>query len=142
EEQEVVDILEFANAHLVELRYYDDLVDKELDRLYSLVNRLPKVWYPLAPGRYARVSARLSRVKLDVLEVTERIDNSLKFIDDTFFAKIYESVARELNIASWRKSLQDKLENVRSLYEIIDNRVLTIRSMLMEAAIIFLIALE
>ena len=33
--EDVPDLLEFATAHLLELRYYDDLLDRELHRIYD-----------------------------------------------------------------------------------------------------------
>lgn len=36
---EIPDILEFANAQLLELRYYDNLVDRELDSIYESISK-------------------------------------------------------------------------------------------------------
>ena len=37
QESDVADVLEVANAQLVEMRYYDELLDAELPRMYDLV---------------------------------------------------------------------------------------------------------
>ena len=36
------DVLEVANAQLLEMRYYDELLDAELPRMYDLIERAPQ----------------------------------------------------------------------------------------------------
>ena len=43
----------------------------------------------LGRWRIATEAERLNRVRLDVIELTERIDNSIKFLSDMFYARVY-----------------------------------------------------
>ena len=38
-DSDVADVLEVANAQLLEMRYYDELLDAELPRMYDLIER-------------------------------------------------------------------------------------------------------
>jgi hypothetical protein len=41
---DVIDVLEVANAQLLEMRYYDELLDAELPRMYDLVEATRRRW--------------------------------------------------------------------------------------------------
>jgi hypothetical protein len=85
-----LDVLEHANIQLVELRHYDDV----LTRLFSDVYRsLEKTSGFLARWRLAREADRLGTMRLDVQELTERIDNSNKFLSDSYSARLYRMAA-------------------------------------------------
>ncbi len=68
---DIPDLLEFANTQLLELRVYDDIVDKELDsiseRIVSEVS--PSIW---KIKRYEALAARAMHTVMDLTGITER----------------------------------------------------------------------
>ncbi|MDQ4019749.1 MAG: hypothetical protein M3188_07970, partial [Actinomycetota bacterium] len=86
EETDVEYVLEFANAQLLELRYYDALLDAELPRIYDRVTEH-------RAGRYFRrftmLLADLQTLVADSTETVERAENALKVTDDVYLARIY-----------------------------------------------------
>jgi hypothetical protein len=76
-EPEIADILEFAHAQLLELRYYDHIVDKELVSLYDSISAkgTPSFW---KIRKYETLAAKVMRTITELTDITEKIDNSLK----------------------------------------------------------------
>ena len=52
-DSDVADVLEIANAQLLEMRYYDELLDDELPRMYDLVEGTRAAW-ALSPPAASR----------------------------------------------------------------------------------------
>src|SRR5712692_5371191 len=60
-----IQLLEYANSQLLEFRHYDDLLTKELERVYTLLDEGTGFF---AQWRLARSATRLHTVLLDVAE--------------------------------------------------------------------------
>ena len=81
-----IQLLEYANSQLLEFRHYDELLTRELAGVYDF---LEKGTGTLGRWRLARAATRLHTVLLDVMELTERVDNAIKFLSDMFSARLY-----------------------------------------------------
>ena len=77
-DSDVSDILEVANAQLLEFRYYDELLDDELPRMYELVKQARRATNLLAPRRFADLARKLYTLVAEVTELTEKADNVLQ----------------------------------------------------------------
>ena len=137
----IVDILEYANAQLVEFRTYDARLDEELDAIYAL-----------EPGRRARSvlrgrkpAERADRVRfllVDILELTDRTTNALKVIGDAYYARLYRAAAGRLGLADWQGQIDAKLRSVSEIYRVLQDQAQYARSEFLEIVIIVLIAVE
>jgi hypothetical protein len=72
-------------AQLIEFRYYDDMLTQVLADVYR---SLDKGTGALARWRLAREAGCLNTIRLDVRELTERMDNSIKFLRDMYSASL------------------------------------------------------
>jgi len=140
--RDIPDILEFANSQLLELRYYDDLLDGELRRIYddfaqARRNPLRLLWSP-----YGRLARAVQRRVVEVNEFTERVDNALKVIGDFYLARVYASAVRRLHIEAWKQSIDEKQGLVAQAYQMLKGEVEIRRSMIMELVVIVLILFE
>lgn len=81
-----IQLLEYANSQLLEFRHYDHVLTLVLAHVYDAVNTGSGF---LGRWRLAREAERLNAIQLDVRELTERVDNSIKFLSDTFSARVY-----------------------------------------------------
>jgi len=63
------------------IRHYDSLLTQLLDDVYRTLERRSGVW---AAWRLSREAARLNTIRLDVMELTEKVDNAIKFLSDMF----------------------------------------------------------
>ena len=81
-----LELFEFANSQLLEFRYYDDLLDAELGRIYAMLQR--SSWWNNLFGRgYIRAANQLHSLFIDVNELTDRTENSLKIVGDIYAAR-------------------------------------------------------
>jgi hypothetical protein len=82
----VLQLLEYANTQLLEFRHYDNLLTHVLEDVYTLMERRRGL---VARWRLAGEAERLNTIRLDVMEIAERTDNSIKFLSDMFYARLY-----------------------------------------------------
>ncbi len=80
-----IDLLEYANTQLLEFRYYDELLTTLLSNVYSSLEGHEGF---LASWRLARRAGRLNRIRLDIMDLTERTEYAVKFISDTYYARL------------------------------------------------------
>lgn len=137
--EELSDILEFAVCQLLELRYYDDLLDQKLTNLYSsLEGHKPTVWQ----NRYSTLSEEAALVYIEFSEVIDKVGNSLKLVGDTYYAKIFRAAVEKFRLNDWKSTVMQKLNNLAQLSELFSNEINERRNQLMELIIIILIAIE
>ena len=135
------DILEFANAQIFELRYYDRVIDRELQWIYKQISSRRGVSFSRLRD-YERLSRRLVRTVTDITEVTERVNNSLKVTEDIYYARIYRTFMSVLRSKDWETSIRDKLQTVMNTYNMIHDEISIRRAYLIELGILILIAIE
>src|SRR6202035_1231836 len=69
-----IQLLQYANSQLLEFRHYDELLTKQLEKVYDFLDRGRGLW---SRWRTARAASKLHTVLLDVSELTERADNAI-----------------------------------------------------------------
>lgn len=138
---DIPDLLEFANAQLLELRVYDDMVDRELDSINEriMIEVPPSIW---KIKRYEKLAARAMRTVMDLTGITEKIDNSLKVTEDVYYARIYSSALSLFKVKEWDTSIERKIIIVSRVYDMLYREIANKRTELLEAIIIVLIAVE
>ncbi len=137
-------ILEFANAQLLELRFYDATLDAELPRMYDRIEAARPGSRKLAlfSRRYAPLLAELQRTVADSTELVERVENALKVTDDVYLARIYASALELFRGRTWRAGIDRKLAIIRETYSMLNDEQQSARSEALEIAIVLLIVLE
>ena len=137
-------ILEFANAQLLELRFYDATLDAELPRMYDRIEAArPGVrGLALFNRRYAPLLAELQRTVADSTELVERVENALKVTDDVYLARIYGAALELFRGRTWRAGIDRKLTIIRETYSMLNDEQQSARSEALEVAIVLLIVLE
>ncbi|MFC4525725.1 hypothetical protein [Dyella halodurans] len=141
-DSDVVDILEVANAQLLELRYYDELLDAELPRMYDLVEATLHVASPFAARRYADLARHLYTLVAEVTEITEKVDNALQVTEDVYLARVYASALDLFRVSHVSKAVDRKLAIIRDSYAALYEEASSKRGELLELAIILLIVVE
>src|SRR5262249_40825420 len=141
EDTDVQYVLEFANAQLLELRWYDAVLDAELPAIQTRFRRARQGFHLLG-GRHSRLLESLQQRVADSVEVIERVENSLKVTDDVFLARVYSGALEEFRERTWRSGLDRKVAIVRQTYDMLNDESLARRSETLELIIVFLIVLE
>ena len=134
------DILEFANTQLVELRTYDAQLDAELDRIYALEPGLPTRRF--LRRRSVEAAAQVRYLLIEVLELSDRASNALKFIGDAYYARLYRGVAGRLGLAEWQRQVNAKLSTVEEMYRVFQDQAQHARGEFLELIVIALIVME
>ena len=133
-------ILEYVKMQLLEFRYYDELMSRLLSDVYDA---LEKKRNPLlSRWTLPRDSERVNTIRLDVMELTERVDNAIKFVGDAFYARVYRMAAGRIGVEEYRALVDEKLRTVGELYEFMVDQFDEARSFVLEVAITILALLD
>jgi len=139
--QAALEILEFANSQLLEFRYYDEPLDRELASIYALLQH-PK-WYDEWVGsRYRRAARKVHALFIDVNELTDRTENTLKFIGDIYASRLFALGAERLGLSTWKANVQEKLKTLDDVYRFAVELTTIARGQFMELAIVLILVLE
>ncbi len=138
---DLLDILEFANAQILELRYYDSILDNELTLIYQELSRKGGASL-FRLRKYEKLARRLTETVTDLTEVTEKVNNALKVTEDVYYAKIYRTAMNLLRSKDWEDSIDNKLQVIINTYKTLYDEISTKREQLLELGIFLLIVIE
>lgn len=132
-------VLELANSQLLEFRYYDEMLEAELARVYDHVEKTrPRV----LRSPYGALMRTVLRRFMELTEFTERVDNSIKSVGDFYLARVYHSAIVRFRVPEWRESVESKLGLIARAYELLKGEVEVSRGQLLEIIVVLLIAVE
>ncbi len=134
-----IQLLEYANTQLLEFRYYDNLLTRVLKGVYASLERKRSF---LSRWRLAREAERLNTIRLDVIELTERIDNSIKFLSDMFCARLYRLAAAKVGVPDYRILVDQKLRTAGKLYAFMVQEFHQGRAFALELAVVVILIIE
>jgi hypothetical protein len=141
-DSDVMEVLEVASAQLLEMRYYDELLDDELPRMYDLVVKARRRRTLLASHRFADLPRRLHTLVAEVTELTERVDNALQVTEDVYHAGIYAAALELFRVPAVNAAVERKLAIIRDTYSAPYDESSASRTELMEFLILVLIMAE
>ena len=142
QETDVADVLEIANAQLLEMRVYDELLDAELPRMRSMLGAARSRANMLAARRYARLARHLHGIVAEVCELTERVDNALQVTEDVYLARVYASAMDLFRVPNVTAAVHRKLSIVRDTYMALHSEAAGARAELLEIVVLLLFFVE
>ena len=134
-----IQLLEYANTQLLELRHYDGLLTQLLDDVYRSLEHKTGV---MAAWRLSREAARLNTLRLDVMELTEKVDNAIKFLSDMFYARLYDLAAAKVGVTDYRRLVDQKLRTAGELYRFMVDQFNQTRSFVLELSVVIILMIE
>jgi len=140
--EDVPDLLEFATAHLLELRYYDALLDRELHRIYDELEKGGTPVVHLVTFKYRRLQRETAALLLELSEMIERLENAVKIVGDFHLARLYQRAVQRFRLPAWQETVLRKQKLVAEVNDLTGDAADTNRAELMELAIILLIVYE
>jgi len=135
-------VLEMANAQLLEMRVYDELLDDELPRMTRLVEAARQRTTLVSSRRYARLARRLHMLVAEVTVFAERVDNALQVTEDVYLARVYAAAIELFRVPNVTMAVDRKLAIIRETYTALQSDAAGSRAELLEIAILVLIAIE
>jgi hypothetical protein len=141
-DSDVVDVLDIANAQLLEMRYYQRLLDAELPRMYDSVEAMRRTSRLFGTQRFANLARRLYTLVGEVTELREKLDNALQITEGVYLARVYAAALDLFRVPEVSAAVDRKLATIRDTYAALYDEATAARGALMEAVIVVLILVE
>jgi len=135
-----IQILVYAKMQLLEFRYYDNFMTRVLSDVYNTLDRKRNAM--ISRWTLPRDANRLNAIRLDVMELTERIDNAIKFVSETFYVLVYRLAASRVGVPEYRDLVEQKLDTARELYDFMVAQFNEARLFVLETMITILCLLD
>ncbi len=139
--QAALEILEFANSQLLEYRHYDRLLDRELESIYKRLQR-PRRWDQWFGSRYTTAARQVHSLFIDVTELTDRTENTLKFIGDIYAVRLFRLVGDRLGLDTWKADVEAKLKTLDDIYRFAVEHAAMSRGHFLELTVVAILLLE
>lgn len=142
--EEILDLFEFANIQHLELRYFDRVLDNQLNVIYEeKARKVPlKSYLPFIGTLTASPVDELGKLKVDISVITERLESSIKLIGEPYFFELYGLLVDKLDLQNWKDAIEKKLSIVHDIRSVLQHKVDSVREDLMTVLIIILIFIE
>lgn len=141
-ERDVSDVIEFTLTQLLEFRYYDDMLDNNLQELYDSMEHRPGGIKSLFNNFYSEKAEDSSRKYIQFSEFVSRVENSLKTVGDGYLAVVFRKAAKQFRFTDWKQGISRKLSTLAEITQMFHGEVNVKRSHWLEIIVIILIAIE
>lgn len=137
--RDIILTIEFALCSLLEMRFYDDFIDHQLNKLYASI----EVKGPaLFSNSYKELSNSAALHYIDVSELVDRVENAFKVVGEYYYARIFRMALDCFYISDWKKNVNEKLNSLAEISNLFQGEVDERRNLVMTLIIIALIAFE
>lgn len=139
---DLIDLIEYANVQVLELRYYDRELTRQMEKMYDDIALADRLSWFRRTRHYHGIMAHLMETNAEFSEIIEKIDNLIKVTEDVYYARVYATVLKVIRSGQWSESVSRKIEVIRENYSMLSDEVRIQHSNFLEWVIIILIALE
>ncbi|GAB4230946.1 MAG: hypothetical protein OHK0028_05650 [Deltaproteobacteria bacterium] len=139
--RDTVEVLEFLNVQVLELRFFDRLLHEAIEEVSEEL-RPHRRLFRVLHDPYEKPLRRLSSIRTDVSLIRERIYNALKLVGDAYLARVYEEARRKVGAEKHEGTVRDQLSALTDIYAALNHRAEAARAESLEMIIILLIAIE
>jgi hypothetical protein len=139
--EETLQVVEFANLQLLELRHIDNRLDGALASASRTIEPLTRSVLPFwrIHGRPLRA---LGELKMEANALFERTENALKLVGDPYLARVYRLVAARFHLDTWEENIRRKLEVSEGVYQVVSDQASHFRTEFLEIVVVLLILIE
>jgi len=135
-----IQLLEYANSQLLEFRHYDELLSRQLEGVYDFLEHGGTGMF--ARWKTAGAASKLHTVLLDVTELTERVDNAIKFLSDMFSARLYKVAASKIGVPDYKDLVNQKLRTAEELYRFMVDQFHQSRAFFLELLVVIILIID
>ncbi|MDD1720300.1 MAG: hypothetical protein LUQ25_09595 [Methanoregulaceae archaeon] len=139
---DILDLIEFANVQVLELRYYDRELTRQMHKMYEDIERADQLSWIRRLHTYHSIMGSLMETNAEISEITEKVKNLIKVTEDVYYARVYETALKVFRSGQWSESVSRKIEVIRDNYSMLSDEVHIQHSNFLEWVIIILITLE
>lgn len=137
--QTTIQVLEYANTQLLELRHYDELLSRELAGEHRRLKHRQGI---LAGWRRRREALQLEATTVEITELVERVDNAIKFLSDMFAARLYRLAASKVGVQDYKQLVNQKLQTAENLSGFLTELFHQERGFLLEFLVVIILLIE
>lgn len=141
---EILDFFDFGNIQHLELRYYDRILDQQLNAMYEekVVKLSPKVYLPFIGTLSKSPVDELSKLRVDISVITERLENSIKLFGEPYYSELYALLQDKLDLKNWQEGIERKLSIVQDIWAVFQHKIDAAREDILSVLIAILIMIE
>lgn len=139
---DLIDLIEFANVQVLELRYYDRELTRQMEKMYDDIEHADRLSPFRRSRQYHAIMTNQMKTYAEISEIIEKVDNLIKVTEDVYYARIYATALKVLRSRQWSESVSRKIDVIRENYSMLSDEVRIQHSNFLEWVIIVLIALE
>jgi hypothetical protein len=139
---DLMELIEFACVQVLELRYYDRELTRQMSRMYDDIEQADLLPRYRRSRQYHSIMAHQMETSAEISEITEKIHNLIKVTEDVYYARVYAAVLNVLRSGQWNQSVARKIEVIQDNYSMLSDEVRIQHSNFLEWVIIILIAFE
>ncbi len=139
--EETLQTIEFTNLQLLEYRFIDQLLDRNLLEVTRLMEPLSRSWLPIWRAHHRSLRS-LGELRVNAHMLFERTENTLKLMGDQYLARVYKMLADRFHLPEWSQSIARSLDTVESAYQVVSDQAAMYRTEFMELVVILLILIE
>lgn len=142
--EEILDLFEFTNIQHLELRYFDRLLDNQLNLIYEeRLGKLPLTSYlPFIRAPWRGPVGDLGKLRVEISVISERLENSIKLAGEAYFSELYSLLIKQLGLQSWNESIARKLDIIGDIRSVYQHKIDAVREDMLTILIIILIFIE
>jgi len=144
EYDDIIDLFEFANIQQLELRFFDRLLDHQLNTIYERkeTNLSWGAYLHFFGTFFSDPVGQLGKLKADISVITERLESSIKIAGEPYYSEIHDLLADKLDLKNWHEGIDRKLRIVEDVQTVFQQKIDTTREDLFSVLIIILIFIE
>lgn len=139
---DLIDLIEYANVQVLELRYYDRELSRQMERMYDDIEQADRSLRILRIRQYHTIMGKQMETYAEISEIIEKVNNLIKVTEDVYYARVYATALKVFRSGQWSESVTRKIEVIQENYSMLSDEVRIQHSNFLEWVIIVLIALE
>lgn len=139
---DIIDLIEFANVQVLELRYYDQELTRQMEKMYDDIEGAERLSQYSRMRSYHAIMSRLMETQAEISETVEKVDNLIKVTEDVYYARVYATALKVMRSGQWSESVNKKIAVIRETYAMLSDEVRIQHSNFLEWVVIILIAIE
>lgn len=141
---DIIDLFEFANIQQLELRFFDRLLDQQINTIYERKETTLSwgAYLPFFGTFFSDPVGQLRKLKADISVITERLESSIKIAGEPYYSEIHHLLAEKLDLKSWHDGIDRKLRIVEDVQTLFQQKIDAAREDLFSTLIIILIFIE
>jgi len=144
EYHDIIDLFEFANIQQLELRFFDRLLDQQINTIYERKETTLSwgAYLPFFGTFFSDPVGQLGKLKADISVITERLESSIKIAGEPYYSEIHNVLVDKLDIKNWHNGIDRKLKIIEDVQTVFQQKIDANREDLFSVLIIILIFIE